>query len=200
MMALEFSAWDWLALFGHFLTLSLLAIGGAITTAPDMHRILVDQSKWLTDAQFNASIALAQAAPGPNVLFVALMGWHVGLNTQWGHWGALLGVAVTMLGILIPSTTLTWFATRWAHRNQDHIGVRAFKTGMAPIVVGVLIATGVILATANTPLAGDWQAALAAHWRLWALSLVTALLVWKTKLHLLVLLGAGALAGGLGLV
>lgn len=65
------------ALFGHFLVLSLLSVGGAITTAPDMHRYLVVDQGWLNDAQFTASVALAQAAPGPNVLFVAILGWNV---------------------------------------------------------------------------------------------------------------------------
>ena len=71
---------DWLSLFLHFLSLSLLAVGGAITTAPDMHRYLVGRQQWLTDPQFSASVAIAQAAPGPNVLFIALLGWNVGLN------------------------------------------------------------------------------------------------------------------------
>ena len=53
---------DWLALCGHFMLWSLLSIGGAITTAPDMHRYLVDQRHWLTDPQFSSSIAIAQAA------------------------------------------------------------------------------------------------------------------------------------------
>ena len=57
-------AWqDWANLFVHYLSLSLLSIGGAITTASGMHRFLVDEQHWLTDAQFNASIAIAQAAP-----------------------------------------------------------------------------------------------------------------------------------------
>lgn len=75
---------DWLALFGQYLLLSLLSISGAITTVPDMHRYLVAQHGWLTDAQFSSSVAIAQAAPGPNVLFVALMGWNVGLNAGGG--------------------------------------------------------------------------------------------------------------------
>ena len=53
---------DWLGLFGHFLLLSLLAIGGAITVVPDMHRVMVEQMGLLTDAQFNSSIAIAQAS------------------------------------------------------------------------------------------------------------------------------------------
>ena len=64
---------DWLDLFSHYLTLSVLAVGGAITTLPEMHRYLVDQQHWLSEAQFAASVAIAQAAPGPNILFIALM-------------------------------------------------------------------------------------------------------------------------------
>ena len=78
---------DWLSMFNHYASLSLLAVGGAITTAPDMHRYLVDESHWLSDSQFTSSIALAQAAPGPNILFVALMGLNVGLNAASGQSG-----------------------------------------------------------------------------------------------------------------
>lgn len=185
-----FSWADWAALFGHFMLLSLLAVGGAITTAPDMHRYLVTQQAWMSDDQFNASIALAQAAPGPNVLFVALMGWHVGLNATgvWG--GALLGVACAMLGIMIPSATLTWAATRWAQRNRELRAVRAFKAGMAPVVIALLLATGWLLATAyhDGP----------APWRAWLLAGVAAIIVWRTKLHMLWLLGGGAMLGAFG--
>lgn len=188
---LVLAASDWLALFLHYLSLSLLSIGGAITTAPDMHRFLVDQQHWLTDAQFNASIAIAQAAPGPNVLFIALLGWNVGLNAG-GTGTGLLGVLVAMSGILIPSTTLTYLAASWGHRNRELRAVRAFKQGMAPIVVALLIATGWILATTNGGTLKDWP--------LWLTTLVTAFIVWRTKLHMLWLLGAGALLGWFGLV
>jgi len=122
---------DWADLFAHYLMLSLMSVGGAISTTAEMHRYLVEQHHWLTQAQFKESIALAQAAPGPNVLFVALMGWNVGLNA--GSMGAaFLGVAVTMIGILIPSTVLTYVAAQWGHRNRELRAVRAFKQGMAP--------------------------------------------------------------------
>ena len=188
---LVFGAQEWLALFLHYLSLSLLSIGGAITTAPDMHRFLDDQQHWLTDAQFNASIAIAQAAPGPNVLFVALLGWNVGMNAG-GLLTGLLGVFLAMLGILIPSTTLTYVAAQWGHRNRELRAVRAFKQGMAPIVVALLIATSWILAGANGSSLKDWPA--------WLLTAATALVVWRTKIHLLWLLGAGALLGWFGLV
>lgn len=190
---------NWIDLFVHFATLSLLAVGGAITTAPDMHRYLVTQQAWLSDAQFNASIALSQAAPGPNVLFVALVGWNLGLNAGggpaagWPAWGlALLGVGVTMVATLLPSSVLTYTATRWAQRNRELRAVRAFKTGMAPIVIALLVATGWLLSAAHDQPARDWP--------LWLLTAVTTLLVWRTRIHLLWLLGAGALLGALGLV
>ena len=141
---LQLSAQDWLSLFNHFASLSLLAVGGAITAAPDMHRYLVDETQWLSESQFTSSIALAQAAPGPNILFVALMGWNVGLNAGAGLGGgwisaglASLGVCVTMIGIMLPSSILTYTATRWAHQHRENLGIRAFKSGMAPIVIAL---------------------------------------------------------------
>ena len=199
-MSITMHGSDWLALFTQYMFLSLLSISGAITTVPDMQRFLVAQHGWLTDAQFSSSIAIAQAAPGPNVLFVALMGWNVGLNAGGGvaagmsAWPmGLFGLAVTMVGIMLPSTTLTYFATRWGHRNRDRRGVRAFKQGMAPIVIGLLIATGWVLATGN-------HGTDAPAWHLWLLTAAAAFIVWRTRLHLLWLLGAGALLGALGIV
>ena len=182
---------DWLSLFMHYLALSLLSIGGAITTVPDMHRFLVEQQGWLTEPQFSASIAIAQAAPGPNVLFIALLGWHVGLNAG-GHMTGLLGVLVAMTGMLLPSTTLTYLAASWGHRNRERRAVRAFKQGMAPIVVALLMATAWILSESN--------ASSIAHWPVWLLTALTALVVWRSNMHLLWLLGAGALLGWFGLV
>ena len=197
--AITMTSADWLALLAHFLSLSLLSIGGAITTAPDMHRYLVGERHWLSDAQFTGSIALAQAAPGPNLLFIALLGWTVGINAAGGvaagsaAWGSgLLGVVLAMVGILLPSTTLTFTAARWGHRNREVRAVRAFKQGMAPIVVALLGATGWLLASAQGASLVNWQLAL--------LSFATALIVWKTRIHMLWLLGTGALAGAMGWV
>lgn len=182
---------DWLSLFVHYLSLSLLCVGGAITTAPDMHRFLVQEKAWLTDPQFSASIAIAQAAPGPNVLFTALMGWNVGLNAG-GLPTALLGMLLCLGGIMLPSSVLTFLTVRWSHANRDLRAVRAFKQGMAPVVVALLVATGWILATANGYELRNWPT--------WAIAAVTTLLVWRTRIHLLWLLGAGALIGALGWV
>jgi chromate transporter len=182
---------DWLALFTHFASLSLLCVGGALVTAPDMHRFLVQERAWLTDPQFSASIAIAQAAPGPNVLFTALMGWNVGLNAG-GLWTALLGMLLCLVGIMLPSSVLVYVTARWSHRNRDRRAVRAFKQGMAPLVIALLFSTSWILATATGYELRNWPA--------WALTAATALIMWRTRLHLLWLLAAGAVAGWMGWV
>jgi chromate transporter len=194
---------DWLNLFGHFLTLSLMSVGGAISTTSEMHRFLVEQHHWLTQEQFNQSIAL--------------MGWHVGMNA--GSTGAaLLGVLVTMVGIMTPSTVITYTAARWGHRNRDLRAVRAFKQGMAPIVIALLLSTAWIMASsasvgapaavgtgidagraAESAAIGAARAVLA-HWSLWLTVIVSGLIIWRTRIHLLWLLAAGAVLGALGLI
>jgi chromate transporter len=197
---------DWLNLFGHFLLMSLMSVGGAISTSSEMHRFLVEQHHWLTQEQFNQSIALAQAAPGPNVLFVALMGWHVGMNAG-STAAALFGVLVTMVGIMTPSTIITYTAARWGHRNRDLRAVRAFKQGMAPIVIALLLSTAWIMASsagAGAAAAAGTSASIAsavlADWPLWLTAIISGLIIWRTRIHLLWLLAAGAVLGALGLI
>lgn len=168
-----------LSLFLHFGMLSLLAIGGAITTAPDMQRYVVVEQGWLSDAMFTASIAIAQAAPGPNVLFVAVIGWNI---------AGLAGVAATLAGSLLPSTTLALSATRWGEQRRDSRGVRAFTAGLAPLTLGLLLATGWIL---TEPVRMHVGAMLLVPF--------TVLVMLKTKLSPIWPVAIGAVAGAFGL-
>lgn len=183
------STTDWLNLFMYYLSTSLLMVGGVMVTAPDMHRFLVQQNGWLSDAQFTASIAMAQAAPGPNVLFVALFGWHVGLNTG-SMFNALFGAVLTMVGLFLPNAILAYVGGSWAHRHRHLRLVRAFKAGMGPVVISLIIATGWIMAGTHNDIARDWK--------LWLVMLVAVLLVWRTRVPLIGMLLTGALLGGLG--
>jgi chromate transporter len=166
------------ALFLHFGMLSLLAIGGAITTVPDMQRYVVGEHGWLDDAQFTTSVALAQAAPGPNVLFVAVVGWNI---------AGLAGVAATLAGSLLPSTTLALAASRWGEQRRESRGMLAFTAGMAPLTLGLLLATGWILTEPVRDSAG-------------ALLLVpfTVLMLLKTQISPVWLMAVGAAVGALG--
>ena len=171
---------EWTQLFLHFMTLSLLAVGGAITTVPDMHRFVVDEQGWLSDAQFSNCIALGQAAPGPNVMFVAVIGFSV---------GGMAGVLATMSGTLLPSTTLALAASRWGEKHRLSRGLRAFTSGLAPVTIGLLLATGWVLLQ---PVGLRWQPVL--------LVLGTLVLMMRTSRSPLWAIAAGALAGAMGWV
>lgn len=175
-----FTTADWLALFGHFLMLSLLAVGGALATAPEMHRFLVEQRGWLVDAQFSSSVAIAQAAPGPNLLFVAALGWNL---------AGPAGAAVTMFGMLLPSSLLTLGISRWAARHRQDLAVRAFIAGMVPLTIGLTFSTGVLVAQPLWPSVGAMV--------LIALGLACAL---RTKLSPVWPVMIGAIVGAAGLV
>ena len=170
---------DALTLFGHFLVLSLVAIGGAIVVAPEMHRLMVDELGLLSDAQFNASIAIGQAAPGPNVLFVAVLGYQA---------AGFVGAAVTLAGILLPSTAVAVAAARWAQARQERRLIRAFRAGAAPVTISLLFSTGWILTTQQPT------------WPVIAVTAVSAVLMWRTRVHVLWLIGAGGALGAFGFV
>jgi len=174
------SAQDLWGLLGHYLLLSLLAVGGAIATVPDMHRYLVVQQGWLGDATFMSSIALAQAAPGPNVLFVAVLGWNV---------AGVLGMLAAMLGILLPSGSLAWAVSRWGARRAGSPWMRAFTLGLGPLTIGLLVSTGWVL---TEPVRG--------HPATWALMVLTLWVMLRTRLSPLWLIAVGGVVGALGWV
>lgn len=168
-----------LSLFAHFAMLSLLAVGGAISTAPEMQRYLVGERGWLSDGMFTDSVAIAQAAPGPNVIFVAVLGWNV---------AGLSGALAATIGTLLPSATLVLAIARWGERRRDARVIRAFTAGMAPLTLGLLLATG-------------WVLTEPARSHLGAMLLVplTVIVLLKTRLSPVWLMAAGAVAGALGL-
>ena len=167
-----------LQLAGHFALLSLLAVGGAITLASEMQRYLVVERGWIDALEFNASIAIAQAAPGPNILFVALMGWSV---------AGPLGMVATMAGIMVPSSILTFMVGRLRHARRDALAVQAFSVGLAPLTIGLLMATGWVLALP-----------LAAHPLSLLLVPATIVFMLKTQRSPLWMIAVGAAVGALG--
>jgi chromate transporter len=162
-------------LFLHFATLSLVSVSGAIAMSSDMHRYLVDEKHWLTGVQFTDSLTLAQVAPGPNILFVFLLGYKT---------AGLAGAIATFAGIMIPASAITFFANRWRAANLDTRFVRAMRLGLSPIAIGLTAAAGVVLSQAS-----------GANWKLLLVSVITLVLLMRTKINPMWLIGAGALLG-----
>jgi chromate transporter len=167
-------------IFLRFMMLSLLATGGALSLAPAMHKFLVTEKGLVTDAQFIGSIALAQSAPGPNVLFVTVLGWHAA-----GFWGAL----ATTVGCLIPSALLAVYAGRKIVSNPNSYWMRGLREGLAPVAIGLTFATAIVLLR---PWITDWK--------VWAVTLASIAVAFFTRIAPIYLIAAGALLGGTGLL
>ncbi|MGP1679966.1 MAG: chromate transporter [Burkholderiales bacterium] len=168
------------ALCLHFALLSLMAIGGVSSILPDMQRYVVEANHWLSGTQFADAYALGQAAPGPNMMFVTLLGWQLA-----GWVGA---IAVTS-AIIFPPILLTLAVTRLNANKPDAPLGRAVRIGLSPIAIGLTLASGWILAHSADR---DWRAAL--------LTLATVALMLRTKLNPVWLILAGALAGMSGML
>ena len=188
----------WFELHLHFCMLSLLAVGGALAIVPEMHRYLVNDLHLLSESAFSQSVTLAQIAPGPNILLVAVMGWNIGLQTAGGAdagaWAIASGLLMA-LGLLtaavLPSSLLSYFMVRWLQQHQQARSVRAFKSGMVPLVMGLMLSAGWLLQTASNP---------SMDWRLFIMCGISMIVVLKTRVHLLwLMLGGAVLGAALGL-
>ena len=127
------------ALAATFAMISLVAIGGANAVVPDIHRQVVELHHWMDSATFAQLFAIAQVAPGPNVLIVSLIGWKL---AGWG------GLAAATLGMLAPSSLVAFAAGRGLKSRAETDWVKAAKAGLAPIAVGLIAASGLVMARA----------------------------------------------------
>ncbi len=138
---------DLFALFLHFLSLSVFATGGAISLASDMHRYVVDQHGYLTHTEFVNSIAMAQAAPGPNIMFVTVMGWQI---------AGVQGALATTLGLSLPALIFPFVVSRLGRRAQFERALRAMQRGLGPVAIGLMVSTCFLLVRAAP---GIWKGA-----------------------------------------
>lgn len=127
------------SLLRHFVFLSLVAIGGANAVVPEMHRVAVDLEHWMTDRQFAELFALSNAAPGPNVLMVCLIGFQA---------AGLPGAIVATIAMCGPSCILTYVAVhRWEKSRNDRLK-KIVQRGLAPITIGLIAASAFLLTRA----------------------------------------------------
>jgi chromate transporter len=163
-----------------FMQLSLLAFGGTNSVLPEMQRQVVQVHPWLTAQQFAALFALAQAAPGPNMLVVTLIGWRV---------AALPGALVTTLGVAGPSSVLTFFAYNVWYRFRDATWRRLVQAGLMPVTAGLVMSSAALLISTTSTDVGTA-----------AITIVAAALFLFTRLHPLLVLGVAAAVGATGIL
>jgi chromate transporter len=167
-----------LALAAVFLQLSLLAFGGANAVIPEMQRQVVDNHHWLSAHEFASLYALAQAAPGPNMMVVSLIGWRV---------AGLAGALVSTVSIALPSSIVTILISGVWFRFRDAGWRRAIQNGLQPVTIGLIMASAALLIRTT-----------AISWPTIFLLVASALLCTYSRLHPILILAAAAVFGACG--
>lgn len=166
------------ALAGYFALMSLFAIGGANSAVPEMHRLAVEVKHWMTDQQFTDTFALAQVIPGPNMIIVTLIGYHV---------AGILGACVTTLAMCGPTCVLAFVVGRTFDRFSGAAWQRVLRAGLVPVGIGLIASSAAVVARAADH---DWITA--------GISLASAAILYWTRLHPLWIFAAAALIGLVG--
>ena len=167
-----------LEIAAYFCVLSIFSVGGLPSVMPEMQRYVVEVKAWMSPAEFMQAFAVGQAAPGPNMLIVSLVGWHL---------AGLAGALVALFAMCGPAAVLAWWASGLWDRFKDTPWRQAIQRAIAPIVVGMILSGGVVIATPEaTP-----------DWRLWLIAGATAAGAVLTKVNPLWFLAAGGVLGGL---
>lgn len=176
----------YLSVLGLFSSLSLLSIGGGNTVLPEMHLRAVNGYHWLNDSQFADVFSISQAAPGPSILIVALVGYAAGITVA-GVAGGLLGGVLATIAMVLPAAILMFaVTTSWQRALKSKLR-RAVEKGFAPLTVGLILATSLVMSRAADH---DWRAYL--------ITAAATVVFLRTDTNPLIVVAAAAGLGYLG--
>lgn len=163
-----------------FGVLSLFAVGGALSALPEMHRIAVDTNHWMSDQQFADMVAIAQLSPGPNVLVVTLIGFHV---------AGVLGALVATLSMCGPTAIVAYVVSTTMERSSASPWPGLIQAALVPISIGLMAASAMILGLS------------AGHsWVAGAVVVATALVTLSSRVSPLWMLALGGILGFAGVI
>jgi chromate transporter len=162
----------------YFGLLSCIAFGGLPSVLPEMQRFIVNVKGWMSAEDFIRLFAIAQAAPGPNILFASVVGWKV---------AGPVGAVVALVSICGPAAVIAWCVSTLWEKYREAPWRIALQRAIAPLVVGLILSGGYVLATPST----------VPDWRLWLIASATAAAMLATKVNPLWFLAAGGAAGAI---
>lgn len=161
-----------------FASLSLVSVGGAPSILPELQRQVVDVFGWMDNRKFVETFALAQTAPGPNMMVVSLIGWRV---------AGLAGAMVATLAVAVPSSVLVLLVSGAWYRFRDAPWRKAVQAGLMPVTAGLIMASAALFIQEAS-----------VGWATIAVIAAALPLFMFTKLHPLLILGAAAALGAVG--
>ena len=129
-----------LTLWTIFLRIGSVTFGGGLVTAPLIESEVVNTHHWLTHQEFADAFALGQITPGPVLITATFVGYRV---------AGTLGALVATISIFLPAFLLTIAAASSLRRFRNNKQVQSFLRGVAPAVVGLLVAAALSMGRAG---------------------------------------------------
>ena len=165
----------------HISILSFAAVGGGLALLmPDLQRFMVTEHHWLTNEEFIAAFTIGQAAPGPNFLYITLVGWRLA-----GFAGALLAT----FAVLVPPSLVVYAVLHFGESRISPRFQKAMREGLAPVSAGLMLAFGWVLCSH-----------VDVNWRATAVTILTVAVLLRTRVNPVWLVASGAALGVAGVV
>jgi chromate transporter len=163
------------ALLAFFLKASLFVFGSGLAIVPFLHGGVVQEHRWLTEAQFLDAVAVAMITPGPVVITAAFIGYLV---------AGFPGACAAALGVFLPVYLFVILAGPSYKRFSQNKRLRFFVQGVTAAATGAI--AGAVVVLAKHSVRDFWTLGI-------ALATFLMLMKWKIPEPIMILL-----AGGLG--
>jgi len=124
-------------IFLTWLAIGFQSFGGGSSTFALINRACVNRG-WLSEDEFVRTWAISQVSPGINLIKLTILIGH-----RLAGWPGLIA---GMLGLLLPSASLTVLITAGFASIRDNPAVTAVMRGILPATIGLGLAMGVQMA------------------------------------------------------
>ena len=144
----QISLWQ---LFGVFAKVGTFTIGGGYAMLPLVEEELVKRG-WISEADFDELIVLAQSAPGLLAVNMAIFTGH--------KIKGLPGSVVAALGAVLPSLVIILLIAMFFTQFQENEYVRRFFQGVRPAAVALILVPAIRMAKSGCKSWWTWLIAI----------------------------------------
>jgi len=170
-----------------FLKVGLFSFGGAYAVLPYIRQGAVQGHGWITDRQMIDALALGETTPGPLISIGIFVGFLAGQSAgvPW------LAASAATFWLFLPSFVFVLGAAAYMDWLTAQPGVKSFLRGVTSGVVGLMFSISIPLAQVAFMPAGrlDWVTLTL------GVAAFAALLVWKWRLNVVVVVLGGGVLG-----
>jgi chromate transporter len=147
--------------FAFFAKASIVVFGSGLAVLPFLHGGVVTSFGWLTERQFLDAVAVSMITPGPVVITVAFIGYLV---------AGPLGGLIAALGMFLPTYLAVVLMAPWFRRVMSNQLLRSTVDGVTAAAAGAIAGAVVVLGRRALIDSATW-----------AIAVLSALILWRTR-------------------